>query len=406
MYKSKEATSLLSNFIWLTILQVATYLFPLLTMPYLAKVIGADGFGKIAFAAAIMVWIQTITDWGFNYTATRDTARNRDNILNISHIFSDVLWARSVLALISLVVLLLLIFTVPIFQENRAVILVTFMMIPGHILFPDWFFQAVEKMRYITIFNVLIKLLFTIAVFIFIKEKDDYIIQPLLISVGYMICGVISMYLIVKKWGVILYKPSLKRIYSTIRNSIDVFINNLAPNLYNSFSVILLGNCKGDTAVGVYDGANKFYSLGYNVVSIFTRVFYPYLSRKPEKHSMFVWLMVIISILLSLLIYFLSPWVVKIFLSSDFTDSIMVIRILSVSLVFTTISAIYGTCYLIIHNKEQLLRKITIYCSLCGFLLAWPLVKQFSFIGAALTVSISRFLLGITTMIAAKYSKL
>lgn len=62
--KSKEGKVLVSNFAYLSLLQIAGYIFPLLTLPYLARVIGAEGFGKIAFAAAIMTWIQTIADWG------------------------------------------------------------------------------------------------------------------------------------------------------------------------------------------------------------------------------------------------------------------------------------------------------------------------------------------------------
>ncbi len=75
--KSGDSRTLIANFGYLTLLQVAGYIFPLITIPYLAKVIGVDSFGKITFASAIIVWFQTITDWGFNYTATRDVAKNR-----------------------------------------------------------------------------------------------------------------------------------------------------------------------------------------------------------------------------------------------------------------------------------------------------------------------------------------
>ena len=92
--KNKEAKTVAGNFMWLSLLQVAGYVFPLITMPYLARVIGVEGFGKIAFASAIMVWIQTIADWGFNLTATRDVAQNRENPQKVSEIFSNVLWPR------------------------------------------------------------------------------------------------------------------------------------------------------------------------------------------------------------------------------------------------------------------------------------------------------------------------
>ena len=124
------------------------------TMPYLARVIGAEGFGHIAIASAVIMWIQTISDWGFNYTATRDVAKNREDKDMVSHILSNVIWAKFILLFLSFVILLLLIYFVPIFRENYLVILITFLMVPGHILFPDWFFQALERMKYITILNI------------------------------------------------------------------------------------------------------------------------------------------------------------------------------------------------------------------------------------------------------------
>ena len=205
---NKDGKVLLSNFSYLIILQIAGYVFPLLTMPYLARVIGPTGFGKIAFASAIIIWVQTVADWGFNFSATRDVAKNRDDIVKVSEIFSNVFWSRCVLMLLSFLILLALIFTIPDFRNDADIILVTFLLIPGHIMFPDWFFQAVERMKYITFLNLLAKFLFTIAVFIFIKSSNDYILQPLFNSIGFCICGIISMYIILHKWHIRLLKPN------------------------------------------------------------------------------------------------------------------------------------------------------------------------------------------------------
>src|SRR5690554_4491222 len=105
--KSKDGRTLVANFGYLSLLQVAGYIFPLITMPYLARVIGVEGFGKIAFASAVVVWFQTVADWGFNYTATRDVAKNRDNKEKVSEIFSNVLWARCFLMITSFLLLIL-----------------------------------------------------------------------------------------------------------------------------------------------------------------------------------------------------------------------------------------------------------------------------------------------------------
>ncbi|MCF0207273.1 MAG: oligosaccharide flippase family protein, partial [Bacteroidales bacterium] len=108
LFKSNDSKVLAENFMYLSVLQVAGYIFPLITIPYLARVIGVEGYGKIAFAAGIITWVMTITDWGFNYTATRDVAKIRDDKQKVAEIFSNVLWAKLLLMLASLVVLTIL----------------------------------------------------------------------------------------------------------------------------------------------------------------------------------------------------------------------------------------------------------------------------------------------------------
>lgn len=400
--KNKEAKTVAGNFMWLSLLQVAGYVFPLITMPYLARVIGVEGFGKIAFAGAIMVWIQTIADWGFNLTATRDVAQNRDNPQKVSEIFSNVLWARCLLMVVAFIVLLILIITIPQFRANCAVILVSFLMVPGHILFPDWFFQAIEKMRYITILNVLMKLVFTVAVFIFIKEKDDYILQPLFTSLGFVVSGAIALYIIIKKWNIKLYKPNWKDIKYTIKSTTDVFINHLAPNLYNSLSIVLLGFFGGGVANGIYDGGNKFINILQNLLNTITRAFYPFLSRKKDFHSTYVKMVLIITFVAVLILYVSAPLLVRLMLSPEFAESVVVIRILSVSLIFYMLSSAYGSCYLIINNREKVLRQSTLICSIIAFMIAIPLIAKYTYIGVALTVTIARALLGISEMLISK----
>lgn len=400
---SKNGKTVFANFGYLSLLQIAGYVFPLITMPYLARVIGADGFGKIAFASAIVVWIQTISDWGFNLTATRDVAQNRNDKEKVSRIFSNVLWARCILTILSGLILLFVVLVVPYLRENADIIFVTFLLVPGYILFPEWFFQAIERMKYTTIFNLIIKLIFTISVFIFIHKREDYLIQPLLTTIGYLLCGIGALYLILKKWGYTLYKPELTEILETIRNSADVFINNLMPNLYNSFSVMLLGFFCGSTANGVYDGGNKFPTIFYNFQSVLSRAFYPFLARRPDKHSFYAKLNIGLALIGAVFLIAISPLVIKIMLGDEFEKSVIVMQILSFSVVFLAMSYTYGTNYLIINHKEKPLRNLTFVSSIVGMCVSIPLVYYFSYIGAAVTVLFCRGLLGIGSYVLAKY---
>lgn len=399
--KNEEGRVITTNFSYLFLLQIASYLFPLVTMPYLARVIGAEGFGHIAIASAVIMWIQTISDWGFNYTATRDVAKNREDKDMVSHILSNVIWAKFILLFLSFVILLLLIYFVPIFRENYLVILITFLMVPGHILFPDWFFQALERMKYITILNLLSKLLFTIAIFVFIKEKTDYIYQPLFVSLGFILSGIISLYYIFVKWEYKFYKPELKSIFITIKGSTNVFINNIAPNLYNSFSVVLLGIYSTSIQNGIYDAGKKFTTIIYNFMNIFTRVFFPYFSRKSQGYKVYAISSILLSVFLVALIIILAPFLINIFFGSEFADSVIILRITAVSLIFLMIDSVFGINFLLVKGYDKILRNITMVSSIIGFLLAFPLVKYFSAIGVAVVYTFTSALIGVGSMIYA-----
>jgi len=397
---NKDGKTLASNFAWLTVLQVAGYVFPLITLPYLARVIGVDGFGKIAFAGAVVSWMQTIADWGFNFTATRDVARNREDIDKVSDIFSTVLWSRCCLLILSYLVMALLVLVVPRFYEARYAIMVTSLMLVGHILYPEWFFQAMERMKYITILGVVAKLVFTTAVFVFIHKPEDYILQPLFVSLGFLVSGIISLYFILGRWGVKLRKPSFKAIIFTIKGSTDIFINNLMPNLYNSFSVVLLGLYGNPTQNGLYDAGKKLPITANQFVTIISRTFFPYLSRHNEKHSLFAKLYIGTAAIIACFLFIFAKPILLLFYSEAFLDAVPIMKLISFSLIFLAMCSAYGTNYLLVNNYDRLLRNITMVASIIGFIIAFPLIKCFGYLGAAWTFTISTVLMGLLPMIA------
>lgn len=117
-YKNnKDVRILTANFASLTFLQVFGYVFPLLTYPYLARVIGSEGFGYIALASSIICYFQTVVDFGFNFTATRDIAKNQQNLVKVSQIFSNVLWCRLFLLLCSFLLFVVMICIIPILRD-------------------------------------------------------------------------------------------------------------------------------------------------------------------------------------------------------------------------------------------------------------------------------------------------
>lgn len=399
-FKSKDSRTLLENFISLSLLQVAGYVFPLLTAPYLVHTIGVVKYGEIAFAMAVMIYFQTVVDYGFIFSGVRDVARCRDNTCDVSRIYSKVMWSRWLLVIVSFSLLLLLIVLVPYFSNMRAVLLISFLTVVGHAMFPDWMFQAIEKMKYITVFNVLVKLLFTLCVFMFIHKPEDYLLQPLFTSLGYIIAGCGAMF-IIHRWGYHLKRPSFSEIRRSLKDNFDLFINQLVPNLYNSTSVLFLGFFHGNAANGIYDAANRFNTVGSSFFSIISRTFYPFLSRRIDKHTFFARLNLILSASIGVFLFLTAPWIIYTFFPADFDSAIIVLRILSVGLVFLAMNNIYGTNYLILKGHEKKMRSITLYSSLLGLCVGIPCVYWFSYIGVALTVTFSRCLMGVWSMLVA-----
>lgn len=388
---------IIENFSALLFLQVASYVFPFITLPYLSRVIGVEKFGEIAFATAIMVYFQTIVDYGFIFSAVRDISRCREDKVAASEIFSRVMWARFILVFISFLLLLGCILLISKFYEMKLLLFASFFMVIGHALFPDWMFQALEKMKYITILNLFTKLLFTVLVFVVIKERGDYIYQPILTSLGFCISGIISLVLL-KRMGYYMLPFNFKEVVQSIRSNTDLFINQIVPNLYNSLSSIFLGFVHGSVANGIFDAGNRFNSVSSGFISIISRVFYPYLSRNIGGHRSYMKLHLGVSILFCLALFVMAPFVIDLFFTDEFESAVSVVRIMAISLVFLSISNIYGTNYLIVIGKEKELRNCTMIASIIGFLLMIPLVYKCSYIGAALTIVISRGLLALFVM--------
>ncbi len=376
--ENKDYKALVSNFGYLMLLQVAGYLFPLINIPYLARVVGASGLGKVAFGSAVAAWFLSISTWGFNYTGTRDAARNREDRGILSDIFSNVFWARSALSLLGFIVLLFLITIIPSFRENWLVLILSFLVAPASILFPEWMFQALERMKYITILNLVSKLVFTLSIFIFIKEPDDYYLQPLILAVGNFMAGGFAMYFIICRWKIKLGMPSFKRISTTIKGGADVFINNFFPNLYNSISTIFLGTFHGSFATGILSAGDKCVSLFQQFFGIISRTFFPFLSRRMDKHSLYAKASIALAIVFSALLFGFSPLFIKIFYTDEFNEAIVLARILAPSLIFLTMGEIYGTNYLILKGYEKLIRNITLSVSIFGLFLSLVLVYYFS----------------------------
>jgi PST family polysaccharide transporter len=184
-----------------------------------------------------------------------------------------------------------------------------------------------------------------------------------------------------------------------------MFISLLLPNLYNNFSVILLGTYAGPTANGIYSSGNRFISLCDQFTQVLSRTFFPFLARRIDKHDLYVKISGEISIFAGIALFLAADLIVKIFYTPEFAAAATVIRIMAPCPFFLFLVNTYGTNYLVLRNKENILRNIILYCSIGGFILSWIIVTQYNYIGVAVTLTLVRGVYGALTWFFATKEK-
>ena len=393
---------LLENFASLGTLQVLNYLLPLVVLPYLTRVIGLELYGMLAIAHAIILYFQTTVDFGFPYTGTREVAKNQQDTIALSRIFWTITGSKVLIMLVMFLLLCILIWTIPYFSQYSLLLIFTFLTIPSRIFFPEWFFQGMEKMKFITIINIVSKVVFTLLIFVVIRKQSDYLLYPLLLAAGNLVAGVASVWIIVRSFGIRFHLPSFKAIFDSIRGSYDVFLNQLLPNLYNSLSILLLGFWWGNAAAGIFDAANKVIILSNRLLQVLSRVFFPYLTKNLDKHHHYLRISLGLSLVLVLGYLGFAGIIVRILYAPEFEAAKHIIRIMAITPVLFTLMNVFGTNYLIIVNKEKILRNITLISSAAGLVAALVLISNFAQTGAALTLVLSRAMIGVLSWIFAR----
>jgi PST family polysaccharide transporter len=400
--KSQDGKALIENFMSLSILQAVSYVFPLITLPYLARVIGVNKFGEIAFANSIEIYFAAVIVYGFKYTAVRDIAQCRDDINKVSEIFCAVFTAQILLFTIASILYIICIYSIPVFYEYRIILWATYPIMFTKFIFPDWMFQALEKMKFITILNLASNTLFTGLIFLVIKEEKDYFFYPILMSIGSIIAGFISLYVIVFKFKIKIFVPRFSVIYSTLKKSTDMFLSNIVIYLFQSMPVTILTSYNGALAAGLYSAGQKLYLIIENISNVFSRTFFPFLSRKKNKHHYYSRLSCAVHLCFCLLMFVFADLFIKLFFTPEFSESATIIRILSICPFFRFLYDTYGINYLVIYNKTNIFRKITFYCAVGGLLLSIILIPLYSYIAVAIVFVASLGAIGILSYIFAR----
>jgi len=285
IYRHDGRRKLIANVLSLSLLQVANYILPLITVPYLVRVLGAERFGLVMFAAAFNMYFVMLSDVGFDLSATRAIAVSRERLDKISEIFCSVMIIKTCFIIIGFSILAGLVFAIGRFKADYAIFLVSYGVTVGQAYFPTWFFSGMEHMKLITILNVIAKLTFALSIFIVVRKPDDYLYVPVMNSLGFVTAALISIFLVIKKFKVRFVVPTLSVLKFRLGESAHFFLSRAAVSLYDNSNTFIVGLVLGNVSAGYYSAAEKLFKAMTALHMPLTNSLYPYMSKNKDLRA-------------------------------------------------------------------------------------------------------------------------
>ena len=390
--------SIKKNFIMNTILTMSGFIFPIITFPYISRVLGPDGNGHVKLAASVVAYFAMFAQLGIPTYGIRICAKVRDDKKELSKTVHELLLINLLMSLVVYVPFFLSLFLVPRFQNDKALLIITSATILFNAIGMEYLYKALEQYTYITIRSIIFKLIGVIAMFFLVRTKDDYVIYGAITifagSASNILNLINSRKLIEYKWyGGYELKKHMKAI-------MVFFAMSCATTVYLNLDSVMLGFMATDADVGYYDAAVKLKNILVGVVTSLGTVLLPRASyyvengqkdefrRITEKALNFVFILA-----MPLMIYFIifAREGILFLSGGKYLPAILGMQIIMPTLIFIGVTNIMGIQILVPLGKE----KIVLYSEIAGavidLIINAILIPTMKSAGAALGTTIAEF---------------
>ena len=276
----KSYSVLIENIFSLLTLRALEYVLAFILVPYLIRVLGPLHFGMIAFMQGIMEYFRIFVDFGYSLTAPKAIAQAEEQ--KIGFLFAKYFYGKVCILIFVTLVFFAVYNLQRILLGNTIDILLFQVMycgIIGNVLFPVWFFQGIQKMRYITILNMSGRICTMLGIFLLVKSPDDYILAAFLQACTPLIAGVFSIVWLRKHYTGLFKWPTIGEIINSYKEGWSIFVSSLAVNLYTATNVVVLGMLTNNVIVGYYSAADKLITCVRRGIYAVSDAIYPFISK-------------------------------------------------------------------------------------------------------------------------------
>ena len=407
-FKDIALRRLTGNILALGLLQLVNIVIPFLTVPYLVRVIGVDLYGLYAFSTAIIAYFLLLIDYGFNLSATRQISVHRKSREELVKIFSAVLTLKVVFFIFGFLLLLVLMMFSSMISDYWSLYLLMYLSLLGQVVTPFWLFQGLEKIyvgTYLTLFS---RGIFVLGIFYFVVSKSDFLLIPLISGFGFLLSGLVSLIFVRVEYGFRFALQSFKVLKEQLKEGFSLFISNVSISLYTLSSTLILGIFSSNLIVGYYAGADKIIQVLRALLSSFSQAIFPYWSKKLHEDFDVGFKYVVSSVyyigaftfILSCTVYLMSDNLVAIALGPEFEESAELVRILSFTPFFISLSNIFGVQLMLNMGLRREFAIIVTITAFLGVVMSLSLVVKFQAVGISWAVLFSEMFIAVLSFLA------
>ena len=405
MFLNKYNT-VVKNFGYLSILNGLNILLPLLVIPYLTNVIGAAHYGVYAYILVLVQNINVVTQYGFQFSATKKISQNRDDVAFLEQYCSNILCARFLVATLCIALILTLSHWALDTSDRFFMFLTAIGMIYGDVFIPIWLFQGLERMKYVTIVTATSKILFTALVFLVVIRPEDYEYILLLNSLGFILAAGLSMVLVRKQFHLRLKKPNMKEVFSELRESLSLCFSMIGIDLYRNMNVVVLNFFVSESAMGVYALAERVIKAAQSFITPVSQALFPHMSLKIKQEGVgksmallkrAAFFLLILTVVVALVIFFCGDFLVSL-VGKDFTEIKPLLNWMYPVLIFGCMNFLLGFVGLVNLGQQKYFFYAVFLSGTVSLGLLFWLARYWGIQVAAMTMSLSEILLFIACL--------
>lgn len=387
------------NTTYLSVLEILKMVMPFVALPYLISTVGTDKYGLVVFAQAVISYFIILVNFGLDVSAVKNVSVNRNDRSKLSEVVSSVLIIKGFLFLLSFLILLLLLLCVEQFRENYVLFLLCFLSCLSEILFPVWFYQGVEKMKYITLIRFTSIFFYTVTVFIFIRQESDYLLIPLLQSLGWIVSGVVSFFMLIRLEKISLFVPAFALIKSYFTESIPFFVSRVSVVINASMAKTVCGIFFSMHEVAAFDLAQKIAMTALIPLQMLNQAIFPHIAKTCDRVFVNRCFRLILgaTVLIILVVYVGAPLAVRILSDGELPDSATILRVLCLFIFSGGITSYTGSPVLVSFGYSKPFNQSVILSTfvLIAIYVVLYFTNSFSIINFALALGFAEFVIAI-----------